>query len=177
MLVEEAKRVTLWHPWADKPGTRHTLTLWNAGRIGSVSISSVEELIGSVAHHGLYTFCNDVFDVVEFPFTDELLNHPKSEAYISKTGQVVALKLKSKRKAGFLIPASTWKWDSSPTKEMVDNVGTVFRQFGYEALTPSSLSEKVLRSTFEERTYINRPGDPLRRILLENSSGGRIDRK
>ena len=177
MLVEEARRVTLWHPWQDKPGQRHKLTLWSTGHIGQVPISSVEELIGSVAHHGLYTFCNDVFDVGEFPFSDELLNHPKSEAYISRSGQVVALKLKSKRKAGFLLPASTWKWDNTPTKEMIDHVQNIFRQFGYEALTPSSLSEKVLRATLPDHTFISRPSEPLRRVLLANSTGGRIDRK
>jgi hypothetical protein len=178
-MQSDKEHVSLWHPWQDKPGTRHTLTLWNKnGSIGDILLESIEELIELVARQKLYVFCNDVMDEQEFTCSSALLQHPKSEAYISRTGKVIALKLRNKRQSGFLIPANVWGYSGNePNEELLKNVKSVFKRFNFEALTPASLSEKVLRSTLPEHTYISRPSDALRRVLLAHSIGGRIDRK
>src|SRR5712691_5791555 len=106
--MPDKEHVPLWHPWTDKPGQRHTLTLWNNGSIGDIPLESIEELIELVARQQLYVFCNDVMDEQEFTCSSSLLQHPKSEAYISRTGKVIALKLRNKRKSGFLIPSNVW---------------------------------------------------------------------
>ena len=165
--------VSLWHPWQDKPGQRHTPVLWNIERFGS----SLDDVVWSVAQNQYYVFCNDILDEKEIPDSIALLRHKKTEAYISRTGKVVALRVKGKRKSGFFIPASVWGCNVPPNEGLIKNVNRIFTLFGFEAITPASLSEKVLRSTLPERVFISRPNHMLRNVILRYGKGGRIDGK
>lgn len=170
----------MWHPWKDKPGLRHIPTRWHEGSIlsdmGVLSYpANAEECIQYVGRNQLYLFCNDILDAREIAFSKELVKHEKTEPYMQRTGKICALRVHPARTSGFFIPASTWLYSLRPSSEFVESVRIVFARFGYEAITPASLSEKVLRSTLPERIAIYRPAAPLRRILLENNGGGRID--
>lgn len=173
--------VSLWHPWKDKPGNFHTLSRWNKGAVVDSKeikeVSSIENIIEIIGGERKYTFCNDILSRDEFPFSIELIRHKSTQPYISKTGHVVALRIKKKRTSGFLIPGIHWSHVGIPTDNLLDNVQWTFKQFKYEALTPASLSEKVLRATLPDRCFISRPSLDLRRCLLDTEHGGRIDRK
>jgi len=121
-----------------------------------------------------YAFCGDVFSDEEFPFSLELLRRKEVDPYITGSGRVVALRLKQKRSSGFLIPASTWGF-RAPGQHLIETLDRLFGLFNLEAITPASLSEKVLRQTLPERNYISRPSMDLRRVLLDTPHGGRID--
>ena len=54
-------------------------------------------------------------------------------------------------------------------------MNTVFGHAGFEAITVSSLSEKVLRSTLPDTLYIHRPDALLRSTLLRTNGGARIE--
>ncbi len=172
-MPDRTGHVSLWHPWNDRPGRYHPLRLYN--ELGS--FESVESLIETVATNQYYTFVSDVMDSEEISFSEELLTHEKCKPFISKTGSVIALKLRHGKKSGYLLPGSIWGEKHTPGEKLLKNVHTLFTLFGYEALTPASLSEKVLRATLPEYAGISRPSDMLRRALLAHSYGGRIDRK
>lgn len=166
------EHVSLWHPWTDNPGKHHSLQLYSK----LPHLESVGELIETVAREQQYCFVHDIMDAHEIQHSNELLMHDKTQAFISKTGSIVALKVRHGRKSGYLIPGSMWGDKGKPKERLLKNVSALFTIFGYEALTPASLSEKVLRSTLPDYTGISRPNDMLRRILLDNSYGGRIDK-
>ena len=172
-MSDRTGHVSLWHPWQDKPGRYHPLRLYNT--LGP--FESVESLIETVASNQYYTFVSDVMDSEEISFSESLLTHEKTTPYISKTGSVVALKLGHGKKSGYLIPGSIWGEKHTLGGKLLKNVHALFTLFGYEALTPASLSEKVLRATLPDYAGISRPSDMLRRTLLAHSYGGRIDRK
>jgi hypothetical protein len=166
--------VSLWHPWTDKPGANHRLSLWS--EVKEQNFDSVSNLARYFADNQLYTFCNDIFDAEEVADSTALVQYAgHKNTFISRTGKVVALRLSRRRKSGYFIPATVWKWPTEPGKELLSNVGHIFRTFKYEALSPASLSEKVLRSTLPERMFISRPSAMVRRVLIENGVGGRID--
>lgn len=171
--------VARWHPWPTKKGLRHTLSLWKNHSIWSddatsVEIESAEHGIEVVSRSQLYTFCNDPMDWSEFMWSDDLLLSPQSDVYVQKQGKVVAVRVKTGRYCGFFIPARSWGF-AVPNFEMIDIIRAVFEQFQIEAITPSSLSEKVLRWTLGEKISIFRPSVRLRDVLLTHNGGSRID--
>jgi hypothetical protein len=168
--------ISRWHPWYDKPGQRHSLKLWS--ELLHNDMNTVEKCIDEIAGGQLYALCTDVFAEEEIPFRDELLKvaNEQEGVYLRKNGGVVALKLQRKRRAGFVIPAHTWG-ASEPTSSLIkDIIQPCFDIFGYEAITPASLSEKVLRGTLGPfMPSIYRPSIMLRRDLLHTPHGGRIE--
>lgn len=162
--------VSIWHPWQDKPGQRHTPVLWNHEDYPS----SIERIIEHVATSQEYVFCNDILDPLEIP-TELIQATAPRNRYLSRTGKVVALRVANKRKSGFFIPAIVWCHRSEPDGELLSRVNHVFQTFGYESISPSSLSEKVLRSTLPEKLCISRPSHMVRQTFLENGRAGRID--
>lgn len=176
--------VTRWHPWLDKPGSHHALTLWN-GSGSSLStlqaenvfhLPTVETAIEVVAGKKLYCFCEDLLDEHDIPYCHELIGHKQATPYLSRGGRIPALRVETKKKSGFFIPASTFSWHDIPGKKLLENVTLLFHLFGYEAVTLPSLSEKVLRGTLPEKLHIHRPSSMLRRNVLANHKGGRIDK-
>ena len=167
------KHVSLWHPWLDKRGRRHTNILFEDLQKETQNMD-INSLIEHVATRQLYVFVNDIISE-DIPYNESLLLHANSEAFISKTGKVVALQVKQKNKRGFFIPTCVWGHLGVPDEQFLKDHATVCGLFNFEALTPSSLSEKVLRSTLPARTYIYRPTAMLRQTFLDNSKGGRID--
>lgn len=163
--------VALWHPWQDKPGQRHTLSLWSDFSY----LSSVDSIVNAIGGGQYYALCTDI--LCEEEIRQELIRDQRTKAFISRTGSVSALQVRHKNKSGFLIAGRSWNEGEEPTRETLAKIKRTFDLFGYEALTPSSLSEKVLRSTLPARTFISRPGVVLRKSFIDNSTGGRIDRK
>lgn len=157
------QHVSLWHPWLDKPGQRHTLHL-----LSEFSEMNIDQIVSNIG--GRYVYCQDIFREVE----RSLIRHQKSEPYLSRTGSLSALRIKSKRSNGFIIPGIQWGEQYYPTKNTLRNIQTVFDEFHYEALTPSSLSEKVLRATLPAKCLISRPSVMVRKTFLDNRRGGRI---
>lgn len=178
MPRNKEEHVSLWHPWIDKPvyknpdlaEKRHKLALWS-----DFTFDSVDRCVQEIGGGSYYALCRDI--LLGSEVDPLLLRDPRTEAYLSRTGGISALRVKSKRKSGFLIPGTTWGQTGQPTRELLGRMNHVFNAFGFEALTPSSLSEKVLRSTMADKLYISRPSDMLRRSLIANSKGGRIDSK
>lgn len=173
--------VSLWHPWNDRTGRNHTVGLWQDQQIvTSTKVfkpQGIEDFIEIVGRNRLYVLCRDVLDSQDIPENEGLLRHKKTEPYASRTGNVVALRMKSKYN-GYFIPSRVWASRDvkpEPTKELGGILDDIYRVTGFEAITPASLSEKILRSTLPEKLAISRPSDMLRRFLLENSIGGRID--
>lgn len=162
--------MSMWHPWTDKPGQRHTLTLFDRS-----CYNSIEDIINTVGLKQQYAFVNDILDSEEVP--NALLKRKETEAYVSRTGNICALRIKYKNKSGFLIPAISWGYSRIPDEKLLSTIQTIFDIFGYEALTPSSLSEKILRSALPKKTVISRPNHNLRMSLINHSPGGRIDQK
>jgi hypothetical protein len=171
-MPQAKDRSSLWHPWLDKHTLRHTPCLYD--EIKDMT-QDTEQFIATMAEKELYCFVNDIIDETEVD--ESFLLSSNTQEYVSRTGKIVALRAKNKRKSGFFIPSSVWGHQGLPNHDLIDNINFLFRHFQYEALTPSSLSEKMLRSTLPERTIIYRPNDMLRRTLLEHSHGGRIDEK
>lgn len=171
--------VSRWHPWPTKPGLRHTLTLWQENSIwknttAHIDIENAVQVIEVIGRSQLYTFCGDVMDWKEFSWSDDLLLHPHSDPYVQKQGKVVAVRVRAGRYSGFLIPALTWGF-ARPTLDMLEPIDSIFRSLNIEAITPSSLSEKVFRYTLGEKIAIFRPSVRLRDILLTHNGGSRID--
>lgn len=157
--------VSMWHVWNDKPGQRHALELFE--KYSSLETEKIIEHLGT----GVYAFCNDILGGNEVH--SDLLLHDRTEAYLSRTGNIAALRVRGKRKSGFIIPAIQWLKDVEPDKEFLSAIDSIFKLFHFEAITPSSLSEKVLRSTLPEHITISRPSVMLRRCLINNTLGGR----
>lgn len=171
--------VSRWHPWPTKPGLRHTLTLWQDNSIWKdalthADIETAEQAIELIGRSQLYTFCGDVMDWKEFAWSDDLLLHPRTDSYVQKQGKVVAVRAQAGRYSGFLIPARTWGF-AQPSLDAIDTTRSIFEKFNIEAITPSSLSEKVLRWTLGEKISIFRPSVRLRDVLLTHNGGSRID--
>ncbi len=176
---------SLWHPWEDRPGIRHVPTYFNAQSQNIHTsyhpenflyhVADMEEMIQCVSRNGLFLLCKDPLNEHEFSYANELLGDDRANPYLSRQGNIAALRLSNKRKSGFLVPAKTWRWDNEPTANLTRNIGEIFRIFGYESTTPASLSEKVLRATLPTPLGISRPSVWLRRDILDNHTGGRID--
>jgi hypothetical protein len=173
---------TPWHPWRDKPGSRHIPTYFKHGEIWSPYCDTsplfltpdLQHLTSTVCQNGLFLLVHDILNEEEFPYANELIG--KGTPYFTKAGNVTSMSLKQGRKTGVLVPARTWQWDMEPNRQITSAIQTVWRLFGYEASTPSSLSEKVLRATLPDYVGIYRPSIALRRDVLANSEGGRIDK-
>lgn len=162
-------RVSLWHPWQDKPGTRHKVNLWS-----DLSYGSVEESILGVANGRFYSVCTDVLNSLEVDTS--MVRDPRTSAFLSRSGSCSGLRIRNKRQSGFLIPSSNW-CSPYPSQALVERMNYVFSKFSFEAITPASLSEKVLRSTLPAKCHIRRPNNMLRSTLLADNRGGRIDKK
>lgn len=178
MPKRERESVSLWHPWTDRPvykdesmkDKRHKLALWS-----DFDFTNVDETIAFIGGNNYYAVVNDILDGLEV--APGLLRDKRSTAYLSRTGGAVAMEVRAGRKHGFLIPGGNWGEIGHPTSAVLERMQYVFQTFGYEALTTASLSEKILRSTLPDRSYISRPSAMLRRSLLEHGKGGRIDKK
>jgi hypothetical protein len=170
-----------WHAWTDAKGMPKIPMYWQSPRISSqigpiYSCLDLPELISTVATKELFLLCSDILDERDFSFANELLGAKGATPYLSRQGMIAALRLSEKRHTGYLVPAQTWKWHKEPTKELLDYLTFVFAKTNYQATTPSALSEKVLRDTLPTPHGIYRPSVMLRRDILENFPGGRIDR-
>ena len=176
---------SLWHPWQDKAGIRHVPTYFNASSQTIHTsyhpenflyhVADMEEMIECVSKNGLFLLCKDPLNEHEFSYANELLGDDRATPYLSRQGNIAALRLSNKRRSGFLVPSKTWRWDNEPTANLTRNIGEIFRIFGYESTTPASLSEKILRATLPTPLGISRPSVWLRRDILDNHTGGRID--
>lgn len=172
--------VACWHPWQDRPGMPKLPVFWSAGAIESdygklYTVESMERVFETVARRELFVLCQDILQERELPFINELLGDKRSVPYLSRTANCSALRVSSKRHSGFFVPTSTWLWDEPPCKELTQNLMHIFDVCGYQSTTPSSLSEKLLRSTLPEKLHISRPSVMLRRDILDNHVGGRIE--
>jgi DNA polymerase family B len=173
---------SLWHAWEDKPGIRHVPSFLRNESIYSgysrqalYAVEDMERLIYAVAHNGLFTLTGDVLSERTFSYANELIGDDHVTPYLSRTGNIAALRVSTKRKSGFLVPTRTWKWENTPGKELIRELVHLFQIFGFESSTPASLSEKVLRATLPTPLGISRPSVWLRRDILNNHTGGRID--
>lgn len=170
-----------WHAWRDTPGMPYAPMMWHKATISTVSgstlcyCSSLEELMNEVSHRKLFVLCKDLLSEADFSFSNELLGHQDSYPYLSKSGGVVALRISQKKRSGFLMPGATWGIRGELTREALQNIIDTFRLFDHQSSTPSSLSEKVLRSTLPDIISISRPSLVLRQDILDNHVGGRID--
>lgn len=164
-MVTRKESVSLWHPWQEKGGIKHELALWS-----DFDFSSIEEIISKIGTGRYYAICNDILSPREVP--TNLLKHPRSEPYLSRNGHVAALKIRGKRGNGFLIPAI--QWNGATDRDTIENIRQIFHIFDMEAITPSSLSEKVLRRTLPDKLFISRPSVALRSKILSNRSVARI---
>lgn len=173
--------VTMWHAWKDQLGMPHAPMFWHHGTIQTVYGSSlcyagnVAELIENVAGRKLFVLVRDILNEENIPYSNELLGHPSAHPYLSKSGGCIALRISHKKRSGFLVPTSTWNVKHEPDKHVLENIIAVFRLFDFQATTPSSLSEKVLRSTLPDKLFISRPSIALREDILKHNPGGRID--
>lgn len=176
----EKWRRSLWHPWKDTPGRSHALAIWQRGEIETATqllqTPDVESIIQVVGGRRLYVLCGDILDTNEFPQSDELLLDPRTDPYTCETGSVVALRCKHNKTSGYFIPSYVWGAKDYPTYELIQQIESLYALTGYEALTPSSLSEKILKSTLPDGLWIRRPDASVRKILLDNHIGGRIDK-
>lgn len=136
---------------------------------------TLDELISCVAGNKLFVLVDDLLSEHDIRYVHELLGHKRATPYMSKSGGILALRIAQKKRSGFLVPASTWNHPGPPNGEVVRRLIRIFELFGYMAVTPASLSEKVLRSTLPDDLIISRPSIVLRNDLLRNHQGGRID--
>jgi hypothetical protein len=173
---------SLWHAWQDRPGIRHVPSYHYEQAIFSgyssaplFRVQTLEQIIQAVAGNGLFVLCSDVLNEHEFPYAHSMIGDKNATAYLSRAGNIPALRISYKRRSGFLVPSATWKWRQLPNRELVRGLVKLFTTFGYESTTPSSLSEKVLRATLPTPLGITRPSVWLRRDILDNHVGGRID--
>jgi DNA polymerase type B, organellar and viral len=166
-------RLSLWHPWTDKPGLFHNLGLFSTD-----VYNNVDTLIEQCGGNRLYLFCNDILDQREFSYSTDLLHQVGlNNVYASQTKQgIVAVRMRHGRTSGYLIPGSTWGYPIPISLSHLKEISELFSVFDLEALSPSSLSEKVLRSTLPEKLYLQRPNASLRAHLIDNHVGGRIDK-
>lgn len=169
MATDKPQResVSLWHPWQEKEGCTHTLSLFR-----EFNFSSVEEIISTISRGKYYALCTDILSSREVP--DSLVRNKSCEPYLSRNGYVTALRIKGKKGSGFLIPGIQWGCSSHPTQETINNIQSIFSIFNREAVSPSSLSEKILRATLPDKLCISRPSVALRKSILDNRSQARI---
>jgi hypothetical protein len=173
--------VRKWHAWRDKPGMPYAPMMWHNGTISTVYgsslayCSSLNELIDNVANRKLFVLCRDLLNEKDFSFSNELLGASASHPYLSRSGMISALRVSQKKQSGFLVPGTTWGIHGEIKAEHLRNIITIFELFGYQSTTPASLSEKVLRSTLPDIINFSRPSLSLRKDILENQVGGRID--
>jgi hypothetical protein len=138
----------------------------------------VDTLIEQCGGNRLYLFCNDILDQREFPYSTDLLHQVGlNNVYASQTKQgIIAVRIRYGRQSGYLIPGNTWGMPGPVSKATLEEVSSLFRIFGFDALSPSSLSEKILRNTLPEKLFLQRPNASLRAHLIDNHVGGRIDK-
>lgn len=161
--------VSLWHPWQDKPGRSHKLAL-----LQDMTFNNIDSLVETIGGNQYYALVENILDGLEI--NPLLLRDKRTETYLTRSGHAIALRVRSKRKSGFILPSQTWG-DIYPKNETLDRMAYIFDRFGYEAITPASLSEKVLRSTMQEKLIISRPNAILRSTLLKYGKGARISSK
>jgi|SRR5215472_9807748 len=182
-LLSSEGSSAMWHPWRDRPGVRHPVARWN-GNTGltideqfSFHPASAQGLFDTVSRQKLYLYCEDILDQKSVPWTDDLLRFPPEQVvpYVSKSAGIAAIRLSNKRQSGFLLSAPSWCWHERLSERFLENVHLLFKLCGYQAVTLASLSERLLRSTLPESLHIHRPSMMLRRDVLNNHRGGRID--
>src|SRR5438270_10224899 len=137
------KHASLWHPWTDKPGIRHTPTYLKDTEISGIlnggplyTILNLEDMIRTVAHNGLFVLSNDVLNAKTFSYANELIGDDHVTPYLSRAGNIAALRIAYKRHSGFLVPVSTWKWDREPNKQLIQELCRLFTVFGFQSTTP-----------------------------------------
>jgi hypothetical protein len=176
--------VAQWHQWNDTPHMRYMPTRWEASTSSIFTQSAVplfqcadvQGLIETVSHHELFCVCYDLLSGKDIFSVDDLLGDARSTPYLTKAGKVPALRVSSRHKSGFLIPASTWLWQEQPDRELIETLTWLFKRVGYQSTTPPSLSEKLLRSTLPEVLHISRPSIGVRRVFFEEGTQARIDK-
>jgi hypothetical protein len=160
------RSVPLWHPYQDKRGIHHIPL-----SLDQVPVTSLEAAYNMLCSPPpVYAFCQNIFLL---PYTEEALEK-KAVPFVTKSGNIIALQLRQKRRSGYFINCDGWKSDK-PDEEFMEAVDHVYRHFHLMAVTPSSLSEKILRCTLPERVYISKTSRLLREDILSNRVGSRID--
>lgn len=172
----EDEHSPFWHRWQDKQGLRQLPCYLAEGYIDRgksiIPISTNKQLIDSIATNKLFMLCDDV---LKLDYVDELIGDDKTIPYISRNGNISAIRVSMKRgKTGFIIPSKTWGFSYVDT-ECASKLMELFGLFNLQKPTPASLSEAIFRRTLGEKIYIRRPSISLRDDILQNSSGGRID--
>src|SRR6266571_837469 len=154
--------VSLWHPWQDKPGFPRPIVFMEGRNLYTqdgrklFTVSDLDELVGTVAHEGLYVLCHDLLSIDRIPYLNELLGLKQVTPYLSRTGGISAILLRQKKRSGFLINAGNLKWDGPVEGELCRQLERLFTLFGFQSTTLSSLSEKVLRATLPAALHISR---------------------
>lgn len=167
MDTPRKQSVSLWHPWSEPQKRTHELALYQ-----DFNFNSIEDIIEQIGRGKYYALCNNILSPHEIP--TNLLRHKNTESYLSRTGNIAALRVKRGRGSGFLIPGRAWGNNGEPLRETLENIQSIFTIFGREAISSSSLSEKVLRSTLPDKLYISRPSMNLRSTILNNRSVPRV---
>jgi len=135
---------------------------------------SIDSLAQFVAQEHLFLFAHDLLRASEFPLgLNRLLGI--TTPYISGADHLIALQCTKKHGKGYIIQGSTWKWEAVPNIDMLEKLAYIFARFGFQATTPASLSEKVLRHHLPPTLRISRPSVMVRTAILDNQKGGRID--
>ncbi len=174
--------VNLWHAWQDSKGLKHSPCFYKNGIVSTqlnkplFYISSLGDALRTIGLNQLFVLCNDILDIREFPYANELIGHKQATPYLSRTGGIPAMAIKHKCKCGYLVPAKTWLWEDDVDSILIENMVRLFSLCGRTSSTLASLSEKLLRATLPQKLFISRPSIALRRDILNNNSGGRIDK-
>lgn len=168
-----------WHAWRDTPGMQHKLAFLQHGEIffspasDPIKIKTLEDALTLLPKHKLMVLCANLFDQDEFPYSTPMLLHEHAFPMVSRSGKVSACSLQDKRKKGYFVPATTWGVPAS--FEGIDLLKYLFGVFNMQAVSPSSLSEKVCRSLLPKYLFIHRPSYALMSDIMTGKSGGRID--
>lgn len=175
--------VSKWHPWKDRSTVTAIPAYWRDSSILGMhdaplfDASSIKGLLDAVASNKLFLFCPEILDpsVID---VEELLTSPNVDPFISRNGGISALRVSCERKTGgYIVNQDVWNWSKEASSDLLRSIEKLWGRFGFSALTPASLSEKVLRSTLPTPVKISRPSVILRRDILDNHGGGRIDLK
>jgi len=171
----------VWHPWKDKNGVPLAPTFLHNHKIFSsdgkllFQVNSHSELCETVARNGLFLLCYDLLDTREFPYLNEFLGTKGVTPFLSKTRGMPAASIRFSKKNGLLVSSQGWCFEGPPDEICTKNILSIFKAFGYQASTPASLSEKLLKLSLPEDFKIHGPSKRVREDVLAAHTGARID--
>lgn len=175
--------VAQWHRWQEQPNLRYMPTYWQAPNaiftqlsVPSFRAENLQELIETVAKNELFLLADNLLNQNEFSYADDLLGHECAVPYLTSNGTLPALRVRHKRKSGFLVSAATWLWTHDLSERLVRELEFIFNLFGFQATTPASLSEKEARKTLPDKLHISKPALGLLNTFLAHPTVARIDK-